>query len=116
MAIAQGRQAAEAVHAMLTGAAPARGGSPTGTPTHDVAEDFYAECSPVHVVERPVAERIAQADLEVHELGVDLRLDEYVVEREVAPVRGGAALEQRALRDAVVAEQHLAEAGARLIG
>jgi formate dehydrogenase major subunit len=67
MAIAQGRQAAEAVHAMLRGAAPARGGPPTGTPTHDVAGDFYAECSPVHVVERPVAERIAHADLEVHE-------------------------------------------------
>jgi NAD-dependent dihydropyrimidine dehydrogenase PreA subunit len=67
MAIAQGRQAAEAVHAMLTGAAPARGTSPLGTPTHDVAGDFYAECPPVHVLERPVAERIAQADLEVHD-------------------------------------------------
>ncbi len=67
MAIAQGRHAAEAVHATLTGTAPARGGSTIGTPTHDVAGDFYADCPPAHAAERPVAERIAHADLEVHD-------------------------------------------------
>lgn len=67
MAIAQGRQAAEAVHAVLTGAAPASGRPALGTPTRDVVADFYAGCPPAHVIERPVDERIAQADLEVHE-------------------------------------------------
>lgn len=67
IAIAQGRQAAEAVHTTLTGAARKGGTRPVGTPTRDVAADFYAECPPAHVAERPVAERIARADLEVHE-------------------------------------------------
>jgi formate dehydrogenase major subunit len=67
MAIAQGRQAAEAVHATLTGAAPTRGASPVAKPTHNVIADFYAERPPAQVVERPIAERIAQPDLEVYE-------------------------------------------------
>ncbi len=66
MAIAQGRQAAEAVHARLTGATPpprARQASPA----RDVAADFYPARPPAQVSEQPVAERIAQPDLEVHE-------------------------------------------------
>lgn len=67
MAIAQGRQAAETVHAILTGAAPAATTRQVGMPTRDVIADFYAARPPAQVVERPIAERIAQADLEVHE-------------------------------------------------
>lgn len=67
-AIAQGRQAAEAtLRVTLPGSAPTGGTPAVATPTRDVAVDFYAECPRVHVVERPVAERIAHPDLEVHE-------------------------------------------------
>jgi len=67
MAIAQGRQAAEAVHAVLTGAAPASRKAPPGEPTRDVVADYYASYAPAHGIERPVGERIAHANLEVHE-------------------------------------------------
>jgi len=67
MAIAQGRQAAEAVHRMLSGAAPSSGAPRAATPLRNVATDFLAERPPARVFEQPVAERLAQADLEVHE-------------------------------------------------
>jgi formate dehydrogenase major subunit len=67
MAIAQGRQAAEAVHAMLTGATPPGPSARRATPARDVAVDFYPARPPAQVAEQPVAARIAQPDLEVHE-------------------------------------------------
>ena len=66
VAIAQGRQAAEAAHAMLTDAECPAAQSPTCIRAEEVRQDFYAARSRVRVAERPVAERIAQAELEVH--------------------------------------------------
>jgi len=82
MAIAQGRQAAEAVHAKLSGAArPAAPAAPARqtSPARDVAADFYPAQPPARVPEQPVAERIAQPDLEVHET---LSEDAFVQEAE----------------------------------
>lgn len=68
MAIAQGRHAAEAVHATLTGAAPrARPLRQDSPAARDVAFDFYPASPRAEIFERPVAERIARPDLEVHE-------------------------------------------------
>jgi NADPH-dependent glutamate synthase beta subunit-like oxidoreductase/NAD-dependent dihydropyrimidine dehydrogenase PreA subunit len=68
MAIAQGRHAAESVHAMLTSEAPpVAGAARQGVPARDVAADFYAGRPAAEVPEQPVADRLAQPDLEVHE-------------------------------------------------
>jgi hypothetical protein len=48
---------------------------------------------------------------ESHELGVNLVLDDDVVEREVALVAIRAALEERAVRELVVAAQEVLEGG-----
>lgn len=66
MAIAQGRHAAETVHAMLTGTEPPRA-QRRAAAARDVAADFYPASPRAPLIERPVAERIAQPDLEVHE-------------------------------------------------
>jgi len=79
MAIAQGRQAAEAVHAKLTGAARPAAPARQPSPARDVAADFYPAQPPARVPEQPVAERIAQPDLEVHET---LSEDAFVQEAE----------------------------------
>jgi len=65
MAIAQGRHAAETVHAMLTGTAPPRA-QRRAAAARDVAADFYPASARAQPLERPVDERIAQPDLEVH--------------------------------------------------
>lgn len=68
MAIAQGRHAAESVHAMLTSEAPpVAGAAHKGGPARDVAADFYTERSAAEIPEQPVTDRLAQPDLEVHE-------------------------------------------------
>jgi ferredoxin len=68
MAIAQGRQAAESVHAMLTSEAPpVVGAERKGGPARDIAADFYSERSAAEIPEQPVTDRLAQPDLEVHE-------------------------------------------------
>jgi formate dehydrogenase major subunit len=66
MAIAQGRHAAETVHAMVTGTMPPRA-QRRAAAARDVAADFYPASPRAQLFERPVAERIAQPDLEVHE-------------------------------------------------
>lgn len=67
VAIAQGRKAAEAVHAMLTNAKRPAAQAPTRIAASEVRQDYYAARTPVRIAERPVAERIAQAELEVRE-------------------------------------------------
>ena len=66
-AIAQGRQAAETLHATLTSKLPL-GTKPSrlGAVPH-VSADFYPACAPVRVPERRVPERLRATDLEVHE-------------------------------------------------
>jgi len=66
MAIAQGRHAAETVHAMLTGTAPPRAQRRAAT-ARDVAADFYPASPRAQLLEQPIVERIARPDLEVHE-------------------------------------------------
>lgn len=66
-AITQGRQAAEAAHAMLADARHPAAQPSARVAGNEVRSDFYAARARVRVAERPVAERIAQADLEVHE-------------------------------------------------
>ena len=66
-AIAQGRQAAEALHATLTSTVPLGTKSSNLDTAPDVSADFYPARAPVHVLERPVPERIRGPDVEVHE-------------------------------------------------
>ena len=66
-AIAQGRRAAEALHATLTSILPLdTKPSNTGTLPH-VNADLYPASAPVRVPERLIPERIRAADIEVHE-------------------------------------------------
>lgn len=77
VAITQGRQAAEAAHAMLTDARRPAAQPPARVAGSEVRHDFYASRARVRVAERPVAERIAQANLEVHgTIGEDAFLEE----------------------------------------
>ena len=66
-AIAQGRRAAEALHATLTSVSPPgpQGSNLASAP--NVCSDFYPACAPVSVPERPVRERLSGTEIEVHE-------------------------------------------------
>ena len=66
-AIAQGRQAAEALHAALTSISPLGPKGPNLESAPDVCADFYPACAPVRIPERPVRERISGTEIEVHE-------------------------------------------------
>ena len=66
-AIAQGRQAAEALHATLTSIVSLSAKGPNSETAPDVCADYYPACAPVRIPERPVRERIGGTEIEVHE-------------------------------------------------
>jgi ferredoxin len=66
-AIAQGRQAAEALHATLTSTVLLGTKSSNLETAPEVSVDFCPACAPVRVPERPVRERLSGTEIEVHE-------------------------------------------------
>ncbi len=67
LAIAQGRQAAEAVHAQLRGLEQPRASQPPAVADGTVKADYHPERKPAAPRQRPVDERLAQPEAEVHE-------------------------------------------------
>ena len=67
LAIAQGRRAAEAVHAKLRGLQALGTPQRPALPATQIRADYYSASTPASVRQRPVAERLARPETEVNE-------------------------------------------------